>query len=178
MIRLAPFILMLSSALYSFGQYTLKGTLTAHPNTEIRLKGFNGFDQKILSNDTTGQDGSFELNYPENYVGMGELEVKGGGSLLFILSGENRLEVRVESIQNYNSLKTFNSPDNGYFDSHILQKENRNKKLDGWKWLKPIYEAEDSLSNVLADINKEIKRLEKEEIDFLNSIPNTQYASF
>lgn len=170
-------LLSLAAITQVFAQHTVSGHLAQHTSTEIRLKGFNGFTERVFSQDIIASDGNFSLAYPHDYIGMGAIEVKEQGSLLLILTHEN-VELSGTHIQDYQNIKITNSPENQYFDSYILQQGIRNKKLDGWKWLKPIYQLENNSSATLSYINNEIATLEAQEAQFLNDIPNDKYAAY
>lgn len=159
-------------------QINIKGVFSAQPNIEIRLKGYDGFSEKIFSNDTISETGQFTLTYPSSYTGIGVLEVKGQGSLLLILANEQAIEIIGENIADYNQVKITNSKENAYFDTYIKQQGIRNNKLDGWKWLKPIYYFEDSLSLESTYIKQIITKIEDEEQVYLDALPKAKYVSY
>lgn len=172
------FCFLISTIITATAQTTIEGVFLQHKGEEIRLKGFDGFKEKVFSNDTISKNGQFSLTYPATYKGVGVVEIKGKGSLLVILANEKKLTVNGESIQDYTNIKINNSKENSYLDTYIKQQGVRNSKLDGWKWLKPIYKKQDSLSPVLSYINKEITNLETEETAYIQTIPKKQYLSY
>ena len=176
--KITSLVLLIGALSSTIGaQNKLEGTFTQHPGAEIRLKGFEGFSETVFKTDTIAANGVFSLKIPK-YNGMGVLEIKGAGSLLVLLSGEKKVQISGQQIQDYQNIEINNSIENDYLDTYIKQQGIRNQKLDGWKWLKPIYKAEDSTSTVLSEINKEINNLEGQEVTYLRSIPKSKYASF
>lgn len=159
-------------------QHALNGSFPQHAGAEVRLQGFEGLESSLSFGQTQlDENGNFKLSYPDTYSGMGLLEIKEAGSLLLIL-GEDGVQLHGSSIQDYASLKISNSIENDFFDAYVKQQGSRNAKLEGWKWLKPLYAKEGKSTEVYSGINKEIARLEGEEAQFLQNIPKNYYAVY
>jgi hypothetical protein len=67
----------------------LKGSFSAAKETEIRLMGFIGTKDTLLAQTKTDASGNFQLNYPKEYIGAANLQVKEMTSLIVLLNNEN-----------------------------------------------------------------------------------------
>lgn len=170
------FILLNYFSIYS--QTKVSGTFSLHPNTEIRLKGFNGFTEKVFSNTKLSASGEFSLYYPSSYNGLGILEIKGQGTLLLILSNKETLKITAENINSKSSITIKNSPENTYLAQYETVQNSSRYKLEAWQWLNGIYTNEKKQLDALELINNEINRLQTNTDLFLQKIPEDTYTNY
>lgn len=130
-------------------------------NTQIILKGYDGFAEKELSKTTSDSLGNFTLNYPENYSGAAMLQPKEVNSIIVLLNNEN-FQIQWDDLQDFNTLQFTNSPENDAFALVIGINKETEPKLSGLKYLLPHYQKE----------SKEHKWLQQEIANQENRFPN------
>ena len=77
------------STLIAQKTYTIQGHFPNFPNSRFELKGYEGFQQKVLLKTSSNDEGKFTLNYPANYTGVAQLYMNGAYSNLLFLNKEN-----------------------------------------------------------------------------------------
>lgn len=171
------FILLLLTNI-GFGQ--VSGSLKYHANQQIKLLGYKGLETIELAQTIIDSSGNFSLNDTTQYSGMGYLETS-DKSQLFIVINEPNIIINGTHLKEPDSVKFKNSFENITFTQYALEHAQRENVLSGWKYISPQYQTI-SLFNeqkeLLKTIQKEIKRLEEEDVSFLNSIDKTSYVSW
>lgn len=153
---------------------TIQGTFPQAKNTEIIVSGFAGFDTKILAKTTTDGEGNFELHYPKEYVGAAVLQIQNSVSVIILLHSEN-FEMQWKNLQDFNTLKFINSPENDAFSKGITLNQEAESKLSGLKYLMPQYEKWPQQKEWL---QQEIAKQEQQLSNFLNELPTNSYAKY
>ena len=151
---------------------TIQGTFPQAKNTDIVLIGFSGFADRELAKTTTDSLGNFNLNYPKSYTGAALLQIKNGSSVIVLLNHEN-FEMQWQNLQDFNTLKFINSPENDAFAQGIKVNQEVEQKLAGLKYLLPLYKENKTNERWLQN---EIKHQEQVFDNFINSLPKESYA--
>jgi thiol-disulfide isomerase/thioredoxin len=151
---------------------TIQGTFPQARKNEIVVKSYNGFDEKELTKTTTDSLGNFTIMYPKNYIGATLLQIKNAGSVIVLLNQEN-FEMQWQNLQDFNTLKFINSPENDAFAQGIKVNQEVEQKLAGLKYLLPLYKENKTNENWLQN---EIKNQELVFDNFINSLPKESYV--
>ena len=157
----------------------ISGNLKFHTKQEIKLLGYNGFKTIELAKDTIDTSGNFSLAY-KDYNGMGYIETL-DQSQLFLVINDPQINITGTHLREPDSLTFTGSKENLIFNQFAKEHNQREKALAGWKYLLPQYK-DVQLFNQQRDyttiIQKEINRLEKQDLDFLNQIDKKNYVSW
>lgn len=153
---------------------TIQGTFAQAKNTEIVVKGFEGFTEKELTKTTTDSLGNFTLAYPKTYKGAALLQIQNASSVIVLLNNEN-MEMQWENLQDFNTLKFINSPENDAFAKGIISNQEAELKLHGLKFLLPQYK---NLAPQQQWLTAEIANQEQQFTNFLNQLPKDSYAKY
>lgn len=162
-----------------FAQKVVSGNLQHQSNQELRLVGFSGLDTITLAVDTIDASGDFNLSY-QNYNGMGYLATSEESQFYMVLN-EPDITIKGSHLKDTDSIKFSNSSENLLFNQYAVEHNQREQVLLGWKYLLSKYQQVELLKtqNQYIDvINKEINRLEQQDKDFLNQIPEEKYVSW
>jgi thiol-disulfide isomerase/thioredoxin len=153
---------------------TITGSLNHIKNTEIALKGYDGFEEKALGTTTTDSLGNFSIHYPKNYSGAALLQPKGANGLIVLLNNQN-FQMQWDNIQDFKTLHFTNSPDNEAFAISIDISQEAEQKLAGLKYLLPQYTIP---SNEYKWLAQEITSQENRFPAFIKTLPATSYAPY
>ena len=82
-------LLLITNNLFAQDTYTIQGHFPNFPNSNFELKGYEGFQEKVLLKTSSNEEGKFTLTYPANYVGVAQLYMNGAYSNLLFLNQEN-----------------------------------------------------------------------------------------
>lgn len=122
--------------------YTIQGHFPKFPNSRYELKGYEGLEQKTLSQSESKEDGKFTLTYPRNYTGVAQLWMNGAYQVLLFLNQEN-ITLHWEDLTNRDNLQA-NSTEYEAFIGGMKAFQDSEAKLAGLHYLVPLY-AQDSL---------------------------------
>ena len=151
---------------------TIQGTFPQAKNTEIVVKGFEGFIEKELTKTTTDSMGNFTLAYPKTYQGAALLQIQNASSVIVLLNHEN-FEMQWQNLQDFNTLKFNNSKENEFFAKGIIINQEAEQKLAGLRYLLPLYKNSKTNENWL---QTEIKNQEQSFVKFIERLPKGSYA--
>ena len=151
---------------------TIQGTFPQAKNTDIVLIGFSGFADMELAKTTTDSLGNFNLNYPKSYSGATLLQIKNGSSVIVLLNQE-KFEMQWQNLQDFNTLKFINSPENDAFAQGIKVNQVVEQKLAGLKYLLPLYKE---IKTNETWLQNEIKHQEQVFDNFINKLPKESFA--
>ena len=151
---------------------SIQGTFPQAKNTEIVVKGFEGFDEKELTKTTTDSLGNFTLAYPKTYKGAALLQIQNTSSVIVLLNHEN-FEMQWDNFQDFNTLKFINSFENDAFAKGIIINQEAEQKLAGLRYLLPLYKKSQTNENWLQN---EINTQEKAFEVFINKLPKSSYV--
>ncbi len=121
---------------------TIQGHFPKFPNSRYELKGYEGLEQKTLSQSESKEDGKFTLTYPRNYTGVAQLWMNGAYQVLLFLNHED-ITLHWEDLTNRDGLET-NSQEYQAFLGGMKTFQDSEAKLAGLNYLVPLY-AQDSI---------------------------------
>ena len=170
--RMKNILILLLLLTIKVNAQTIQGTFPQLKNNEIVLKGYDGFAETELAQTTSDSLGNFTLNYPKNYIGAAMLQPKGASGLIVLLNHEN-FQMHWNDLQDFNTLKFINSPENVAFAQGIKVNQEVEQKLAGLKYLLPLYKENKTNESWLQN---EIKNQEQVFENFINKLPKKSYA--
>ena len=135
-------LLFIVNQVFAQETYTIQGHFPKFPNSRYELKGYEGLEQKTLSQSESKEDGKFTLTYPRNYTGVAQLWMNGAYQVLLFLNKED-ITLHWEDLTNRDGLET-NSQEYQAFLGGMKTFQDSEAKLAGLHYLIPLY-AKDSL---------------------------------
>lgn len=167
------FLLSLLVAFQTYSQ-TIQGVFPQLKNTELVLRGYDGFAEIELAKTTSDSLGNFTLNYPKNYIGAAMLQPKGLNGLIVLLNNEN-FTIQWSDLQDFKTLQLTNSPENDAFAQVIALNQETEPKLAGLKYLLQQYENQPKDKKWIA---QEIKNQENKFPAFIKTLPANSYVAY
>jgi len=153
----------------------LKGSYSAAKETEIRLMGYTGTKDTLLAQTKTDALGNFLLNYPKEYIGAANLQVKEMTSLIVLLNNEN-FEITWADFKDFTALQFTNTRENEAFQQAFTINMDAQKKLAGLTYLLPYYKKDPTKKELTAQLEQEITSENSRFEMYLNKLPHTSYA--
>ena len=135
-------LLFIVNQVFAQETYTIQGHFPKFPNSRYELKGYEGLEQKTLSQSESKEDGKFTLTYPKDYKGVAQLWMNGAYQVLLFLNHED-ITLHWEDLTNRDGLET-NSQEYQAFLGGMKTFQDSEAKLAGLHYLIPLY-AKDSL---------------------------------
>ena len=135
-------LLFIVNQVFAQETYTIQGHFPKFPNSRYELKGYEGLEQKTLSQSESKEDGKFTLTYPRNYTGVAQLWMNGAYQVLLFLNHED-ITLHWEDLTNRDGLET-NSQEYQAFLGGMKTFQDSEAKLAGLNYLVPLY-AQDSI---------------------------------
>lgn len=171
------FIFFFVTTIYS---QKILGSFNGIPNQTLRLESFKGLKAYTISKTITDEKGHFSLSYNNSNYGIGYLISNENKPLFLILNGEN-IELIGKSLSSNETIKVKKGQENLYFEQYAIEYPRREQALSAWGYLEKIYTA-DSLFAVhkitSQAILQEKQRIKKEDLDFLETLPNESYVKW
>lgn len=159
---------------------TVVGNLYQLANQEIKLEGFNGLTTYTVGKTTIDDQGNFSLRYSKSDIGVGYLLSEDNKPLFVILSGED-IALQGEALSALESLKITKGDENKSFETYAKDHPKRAQALSAWVYLDKMYASDEFFSAQKTPsqaIQNEILRINREDSDFLASLPNNSYVSW
>jgi thiol-disulfide isomerase/thioredoxin len=163
--------LLSNSTIYAQTQ-TIKGNFAGLSQTEILLKGFEGFKDFEIAKATTDAKGNFVLKYPKSYVGAALLSIKEGSTLVMLLNKED-IEMSWMNVTDFSTLTFVKSFENNAFTEAFNINQEAENKLAALRYLLPLYEAEGDKKLWIA---QEIDIHENRFWNFITELPKGTYV--
>jgi hypothetical protein len=108
----------------------LKGRFSGAKEIEIRLMGFIGTKDTLLAQTKTDASGNFQLNYPKEYIGAANLQVKEMTSLIVLLNNEN-FEITWANFKDFTGVQFTKSKENEVFqDAYTINMDAQKKNME------------------------------------------------
>lgn len=156
----------------------ISGKLTAMSGQTIKLEGFKGFQTYTISTSNVDKSGFFNLSYGKTDTGMGYLISEDNKPLFVVLSGED-IEINGLSTGETNSIDIVKGFENQQFARYASEQPKREQVLSAWGYLDNIYRQDTFFSSHMQPIGAiaaEKKRLNEEELVFLQQLPSNSYV--
>lgn len=163
----------------SFAQ-TILGSFPQLANQTISLGGFKGVKIYPISSSHIDAQGNFKLTYSKEDFGMGYLLSADQKFFFVVLSGED-IEIVGETFSNSKTIKVVKGKENQWLEKFTLEHSNREQAMSAWLFLENLYTSNAMFSQRQSQknkIKKEIQRVNREEKDFLSSLPKVTYVSW
>ena len=177
------FILLLFITLFSswgYAQYTITGNFPLLKNQVIRLAGYNGLGVYAIDSVRVSAEGSFILKYGTKDVGMGYIADADNKSYIVVLE-KGGFSLKGDVISAPETIVTLKGEENKAFVNYAIEHVKREQTLSAWVFLQKIYQSDVLFSNQLAinqSITSEMQRIEKQDLDFLSSLPSTSFVNW
>ena len=172
MINMKKIVLLITLITQCLQAQTIQGTFPQAKNTEIVVKGFEGFDEKELTKTTTDSLGNFTLAYPKTFKGAALLQIQNASSVIVLLNHEN-FEIQWDNFQDFNTLNFINSPENEFFAKGIIINQEAEQKLAGLRYLLPLY---NNVKTKESWLKSEVNIQEQTFEVFINKLPKNSYV--
>jgi thiol-disulfide isomerase/thioredoxin len=172
------FLLVLFFSFQGYSQQTISGNFPSLKNQTIRLMGFNGMSTYAIDSTLVSETGSFTLQYSLKDLGMGYISADDNKPYFTVLE-KQAVELKGESLSVPESITIIKGTENKVFATYANAHAKREQTLSAWEYLQKIYQGEALFSNqktIHQSINSEIKRIGKEDLDFLSKLPSSSYA--
>ena len=157
---------------------TVTGTLPGLSGKMILMEGFRGFETREISRSEVADDGTFELPYSDDHIGMGKLVCPDDQSFIVVLSGQE-IRLEGESLAYPESIEILSGEENLIFDRYAGEHPRREQALSAWIFLENIY-RDDSLFAVhdtpRQAIASEKQRIRDEDQAFLDRLDPASYV--
>ena len=163
-----------------YTQSLIRGHLSGLAGQELRLEGFNGFEAYPIAQNRVSVEGSFEINYGNDYRGMGYLIAADNTSFLVVLSGED-IVLRGEAFSIPETIEILEGKENQCFAQYASEHPRREQVLSAWRYLEKIYSIDPlfaPLSETRQNISVEMKRIYTEDSLFLASLDSGSYVKW
>ena len=176
--QLKKTLVVISLFFFSLGQsQVIEGRLSAEKNKFVFLHAYQGLNEIIVDSTLTNNEGEFSLSFSNYPSGIGYLSTREEEELLLILKQE-RIVIEGSDLSNKNSIKFKEGRENILFYEFVKDYPFWNNALTSLQYASDLYKEEAPKTKASRKFNKqvisEIKRLKKEENDFLASLKGTQ----
>jgi thiol-disulfide isomerase/thioredoxin len=124
------------------------------------------------------ESGNFTLHYSLKDIGMGYISAADNKPYFTVLE-KQAIELKGESLSLPESITIIKGEENKAFATYASAHAKREQTLSAWDYLQKIYQGDALFSNqktIYQSINSEIKRIGKEDLDFLSKLPSISYA--
>ena len=157
---------------------SITGNFKSLANQEIVLQGFQGLKNYAIAKTKIDENGLFKVSYSKADYGMGYLMSADQKIFLVLLSGED-IELVGEVLSDPKTIKITKGQENLWFEQYANEHPKREQALSAWEYLEKIYREEALFAGQKAP-NKAIllerKRINDEDVAFLNNLPNDSYC--
>lgn len=141
----------------TFGQnsHQIKGTFVSAKDKEIRIMGFAGTQDTLISQTKTDSLGNFNMSYSKNYRGAATIQVKDLTNLIVLLNKET-MKITWADFKDFDGVKFSNTLENTWFQEAFQINMEAQKRLAGLNYLLPLYKNEINKKEWTAQLNTEI----------------------
>ena len=174
------FLILLITCVSLTNAQTISGNFSQLQNQKISLSAFDGFDTYVIDSVKTDDAGNFKIDFNIKNEGIGYLSSTSGKKFFVILSDEN-INLKGKTIAQSASIQITKGDQNKAFNRYAKEQPKREQVLNAWKYLNKTYKQDslfNQLDHPLQAIQKEIKRLQKKEKQFLAKLPENSYVKW
>jgi thiol-disulfide isomerase/thioredoxin len=175
--RILSIIVSLFCTPFLYSQ-SITGNFKPLANQEIVLQGFQGLKNYPVAKTKIDENGLFKVSYSKADYGMGYLMSADQKILLVLLSGED-IELVGEVLNAPKTIKITKGQENQWFEQYANEHPKREQALSAWEYLEKIYSEEAMFVGHKAPnkaILQERKRINDEDVAFLNGLPKESYC--
>lgn len=173
------FIILIIGSISIQAQH-ISGKLSKLKHSEIKLNGFKGMNNYLVASTVTDGNGNFKLAYSKENYGIAYL-ISTDNKPFIVVLGNQETVLSGNSLADLNSLKIEEGAENKLYDQYADENPARDQALSAWDYLdklysdNPLFASNNSIKN---QIKNEIKRIEKEDNDFLNKLPADSFVKW
>ena len=160
-------LLLITNQLFAQDTYTIQGHFPNFPNSNFELKGYEGFQEKVLLKTSSNEEGKFTLTYPANYVGVAQLYMNGAYSNLLFLNQEN-YTLFWQDLTKREDMQITGSKEYEAFLQGMKTFQEAEAKLAGLNYLVPLYAADSIKQQVFI---KELDTVNNLFSNYVKSLP-------
>lgn len=161
-------------------QQSISGHFPALAGQKVRLVGFQGFETYGIDSAIVAASGDFQLNYKKTDIGMAFLSAADDKPYFVVLANQNT-QIQGDLLSVAESVKVIKGEENQVFTTYVREHTKREQALSAWVYLQKSYQS-DSLFSIQKTpskaIDSEIKRIKKEDKDYLKNIDQKSYISY
>lgn len=168
-------LLALADGAFAQSSYQIKGSFLGAKEKEIRLMGFTGTKDSLLSQSVTDASGNFTLKYPKNYSGAATIQVKELSNLIVLLNKEN-IGITWADFKDFNGVQFTATKENEVFQKAFQINLEAQKRLAGLNYLLPLYQTDATKTTWLAQLEKEAGMERARFADFQNQVPGQLFV--
>lgn len=170
------FIMVSLIAIQIHAQPKINGNFKVYTKQKVSLFIYKGFKKEQVATTTTDSLGNFSFDYPQNYTGVGFLQIAKGG-IEVLLNNTKTFTINGVDIQNIDSLYCNNNAETNALYTYYNEQLAREKALSGWRYLKQVYKNVPYLQQQKQNklISKQIQLLENERHKYIKSQPTDSY---
>ena len=180
MIKKSVFVFALHCVVSVAFAQQISGTWSSLANQNIKLQGFNEFDTYTIDSVKADAKGTFSLSFSKENYGVGLLSAEGIKPTIILLANET-IEISGINEDGDLSSRVTKGSQNLLFQQYINEQPKREQALSAWNYLQKMY-AQDvhfaSNKRSRKGIDKEIKRLHREESSFLKALSTDDLISW
>ena len=165
--QLLILFIFICNSTFAQTSYTIQGHFPNFPNSNFELKGYEGFQEKVLLKTSSDSAGRFTLTYPADYVGFAQLDMNGAYSNLLFLNKEN-YSLFWKDLTKREDLQVSGSQEYDAFIQGMKTFQEAEAKLAGWHYLLPLYEKD---SQKQYQITSELETVNNLFPNYVKSLP-------
>jgi thiol-disulfide isomerase/thioredoxin len=174
------FLFVIICSVQGYGQLSIAGNFLPLKNQRIRLMGFNGMGSYAIDSIQVTETGSFTLQYSLKDLGMGYISTADNKAYLTVLEKQG-FELNGENLSVLESITIMKGAENKAFAAYANEHAKREQTLSAWEYLYKIYQGDTLFFNqkvAKQTIASEMQRIQKQDDDFLSSLPKASYVSW
>ena len=160
--------------------FLIEGYLLGLSKDIIYLDGFDGFRTYRIDSFAVQESGYFKLRYDSKDTGVGYLISSDAKPFFIILSGEKVL-IEGESLSSIAKIKIKEGQENKWFEQYAKEQPIKDQAMNAWIYLSDLYKSNEVFrksNSSLNAIEQEIIKLNREEKEFLENLPENSYAKW
>lgn len=178
--NITTFLIVFLVSLSISAQHKIYGNFPSLADQQIKLVGFQGFENYTIDSTSVSEKGEFSFTYTDKDLGMGYLTAEDNKPFVINLSPET-LKLKGERFINPETIEIVESIQNQLFEQYTSEHARRQQTLSAWDYLTKIYK-QDSLFSTYKVPNKaietEIQRIKEEDSLFITSLNPDGYMSY
>lgn len=168
-------LLAFAAGAFAQNSYQIKGSFLGAKEKEIRVMGFTGTKDTLLSQTVTDALGNFTLSYGKSYSGAANIQVKELSNLIVLLNKEN-VSITWADFKDFNSVQFSNSKENAVFQKAFQINLESQKRLAGLNYLMPLYQTDTTKTSWHIQLEKEAGIERSRFSDFQKKVPGQLYT--
>jgi thiol-disulfide isomerase/thioredoxin len=166
---------------FAYSQNMVTGTFSGIANQQVKLIVFEGFNTCVIDSVRVNEEGTFQLSFSKEDLGMGYLAAEDNKAFIVVLGEDENLKLEGEELAFANTVVIASGKQNQRFAQYANEHPRLEQALSAWDYLEKIYKMDSLFANhTLAQqaIEKEKQRIKTEDSLFLADLPEGSYVSW